>query len=474
MLFCSSLFLAYFALVAAIYWALPSARARIWLLLVASVVFYSAWSRWLAALVCGTAVLDFFIARELDRKHASPGRTALLILSVAVNLGVLIYFKYANFFLDSLRIGLRAAGVEATLPALSVIVPIGISFYTFESISYTVDVYRRRIRAEQSLAHFLLFILFFPHLIAGPIVRGRDFLPQIARPKRWSWPRAYLGLQLFVLGAFKKSVLADRLALYVDPVFSNPGHFGTTTLVLATLAWAGEVFCDFSGYTDMAIGCAHLLGYKLTKNFDLPYLAANISDFWRRWHISLSRWLRDYLFIPLGGSRGSRWMTARNLMITMTLGGLWHGASWPYVVFGVLQGMLLTGHRAFRGFCDGRPRLAEILATRAGTALRVATTFTVFCGTLVIFRAPTVAAGLGMLRAILIPRGGAGLPVAPAGLWLALTTIAVGHAMARQRMWPQIAARAPAPIAGFGYAMALMMVLLLAPGSGRAFVYFQF
>jgi alginate O-acetyltransferase complex protein AlgI len=474
MLFCSQLFLVFFLAVAGVYWALPWARGRVWLLLVASFAFYAAWNHWLAILVCGTAALDFFIARILDGKPAGRARTAILAVSIGVNLGVLIYFKYANFFLDSLGAGLRAAGIEASLPVLSVILPVGISFYTFEAISYTVDVYRGKIRAERNLSHFLLFILFFPHLIAGPIVRGRDFLPQIARRKRWSWPRAYLGLQLFVLGAFKKAVLADRLALYVDPVFSDSGHYGSAALVLATLAWAAEVYCDFSGYTDMALGCAHLLGYKLARNFDLPYLAANISEFWRRWHISLSSWLRDYVFFPLGGSRGGRWQTARNLLVTMTLGGLWHGANWPYVVFGTLQGLLLAGHREFRDFCGGRPRLTAFLATGAGTAVRVATTFTIFCATLVVFRSPTLASGLNILRAIVVPRAGLSLPGSLSNLLLALGVVVAGHAIARARRWPDLSMRVPAPLAGFGHAAALMMVLLLAPGSGRAFVYFQF
>src|SRR5260370_10586449 len=221
------------------------------------------------------------------------------------------------------------------MPVVKVIVPIGISFYTFEAISYVVDVYRGRVRAERRLGHFLLFILFFPHLVAGPIVRGRDFLPQVNRPKRWTWTRADLGLRLILLAVVKKLAVADRLALYADPVFADPAAFSTLTLWLATIACAFQIYCDFSGYSDMALGLARLFGYRLVRNFDRPFLAPNLSEFWRRWHISLSSWLRDYVFIPLGGSRSGPWKASRHVLMGMALAGLWHGAGWNYVLVGV-------------------------------------------------------------------------------------------------------------------------------------------
>ncbi len=216
-----------------------------------------------------------------------------------------VTFKYVNFFLDSLEASLQLAGVSVSWPTLSIILPIGISFYTFEAINYTVDVYRRRVVAEKRLDHFLLFITFFPHLVAGPIVRARDFLPQIESMKRWNWNRLQLGVNYFLLGLFKKLVLADRLAMAADPIFEAPGDYKTAVVWIAMISYALQIYCDFSGYSDMALGLAHSLGFKLTKNFDTPYVARNVSEFWRRWHISLSTWLRDYLFIPLGGSRGA-------------------------------------------------------------------------------------------------------------------------------------------------------------------------
>ncbi|HZY90968.1 MAG TPA: MBOAT family O-acyltransferase, partial [Gemmataceae bacterium] len=317
MLFCSAQFAAFFAVVFLAYWALPWRRPRVWLLLAASFYFYACWNHWLALLVGLSTAGDYLLARGMDATAVSWRRRALLGVSLVGNLGLLCYFKYANFFLRSLEGALGAAGASASLPVLRVILPVGISFYTFEAINYTVDVYRRKVPAERDLGNFLLFITFFPHLVAGPIVRARDFLPQARRPKRWSWPRAQLGLQLFVLGLLKKLAVADRMALFTDPVFASPGQYSTGATWLAVLGYALQIYCDFSGYSDMALGCAHLLGYKLARNFDLPYLSANVSEFWRRWHISLSTWLRDYLFIPLGGSRGGRWRTCRNLLLTM-------------------------------------------------------------------------------------------------------------------------------------------------------------
>ena len=254
----------------------------------ASFYFYASWNRWLALLIGVSTLADYLIGRGLDAASRPSLRRLLVGVSVTANLGLLAYFKYANFFLQSLADALHALGGSASPPLLQVFLPIGISFYTFEAINYTVDVYRRRVPAERNLAHFMLFITFFPHLAAGPIVRARDFLPQVRRPKRWDWNRMHLGVRLFVMGFFKKVVVADRMAGFADPVFANPGPYGTGAVWVAVLAYALQIYRDFSGYTDMAVGTAHLLGYKLAPNFDMPYLSANVSEFWRRWHISLS------------------------------------------------------------------------------------------------------------------------------------------------------------------------------------------
>jgi alginate O-acetyltransferase complex protein AlgI len=474
MLFCTTQFCWFFAVVFAAYWAARWDRIRVALLLVASCYFYASWNPWLMLLVFGSSTMDFFIARAIEAADSEWRKKALLFLSLAINLGLLGYLKYANFFLRSVESAATALGFAATLPVLKVILPIGISFYTFEAISYVVDVYSGRVRAERRLAHFLLFILFFPHLVAGPIVRGRDFLPQVNRPKRWTWTRADVGLRLILLGVVKKLAVADRLALYADPVFADPGAFGTMALWLATVACAFQIYCDFSGYSDMALGLARLFGYRLVRNFDRPFLAANLSEFWRRWHISLSSWLRDYVFIPLGGSRGGRWKAYRNVLVVMTLAGLWHGAGWNYVLFGVAHGALLVVHRLFRDWCERRPMVRAALETPTGTALRVAFTFATFVLTLVIFRSTSVAAMGTMLGRMIRPVAGASLTLAPWGLYVTFALVAAGHAVGAPLRAVRLWERLPRPVRGLTFGGAAALALIVAPPVDRAFIYFQF
>ncbi|MGH7221943.1 MAG: MBOAT family O-acyltransferase, partial [Gemmataceae bacterium] len=262
MQFCSQKFFLFFVLIFALYWALPWRRVRVNLLLVASFYFYASWNKSLAILICVTTLLDYLLAIGIERSTVDWRRKLLLGVNLFVNLGLLCYFKYTNFFLLSMDEALIAAGMSTWFRTLEILLPVGISFYTFEAINYMVDVYRRRMPAQRNLGDFMLFILFFPHLIAGPIVRARDFLPQIQRPKRWSWARMYLGTGLFLMGLVKKLAIADRMAEYVDPVFSNPSAYRASAIIFAAIAYSVQIYCDFSGYTDMAIGTAHMLGYK--------------------------------------------------------------------------------------------------------------------------------------------------------------------------------------------------------------------
>ena len=496
MLFCSQGYLAFFTVIFTVYWVLPWQRARVWLLVGASWYFYASWNHWLALLIGVSTFLDYWLARGMEAA-ALPGlpkppragfwlvngkslsaerrRQLLLAVSIVGNLGLLCYFKYANFFLESVQTALHAAGASASLPTLQVLLPVGISFYTFEAINYTVDVYRRKVPAERNLAHFMLFITFFPHLVAGPIVPARDFLPQTHRPKEWNWPGCNLGAQYFLMGLFKKLAIADRMACFVDPVFADPAHFPTHTVWMAVLAYALQIYADFSGYTDMAIGSAHLLGYKLSANFNMPYLAGSIAEFWRRWHISLSTWLRDYVFIPLGGSRGSRGRLYRNLLITMVLGGLWHGASWTFVVWGAVHGLLLIGHRLFREFAQSRPLLDRALHSRLGSAFCVGLTFMTICFTWVLFRSTSLGqAGLVFHRLFIVAHGEKGLPIHPPGLVCTYLVVALCHWVALQWWFKRLTFRLPAPVAGLGYGALLTLTMLLAPASGKAFIYFQF
>jgi alginate O-acetyltransferase complex protein AlgI len=445
------------------------------LLLVASFYFYACWNKRLALLISASTVLDYVLALGMDRSASARWRRLLLCISLFANLGLLCYFKYANFFLVSLDEVLIASGSPFWFRTLRVILPIGISFYTFEAINYTIDVYRRRLAAERNLGHFLLFILFFPHLVAGPIVRARDFLPQIRQTKAWNWYRMHLGMQFILMGLFKKVVIADRMAWFVDPVYADPGRYQTGAAWMAVIAYALQVYCDFSGYTDMAIGTAHLLGYKLAQNFDMPFLAVNVADFWRRWHMSLSSWLRDYVFIPLGGSRGGEWKARRNLLLTMTLCGLWHGAAWPFVGFGVVQGLYMILHRDFARYCRARPRLDGLLRSAPGTGLRMAFTFVTFCLSLVVFRSADFAtAGRMFLRLVQPVSDLRGPPLPVTGFWLTAGIVVAAHLVRQTGLWPRWNWRLSPSALGVGYAAALMVALVLAPHGGKAFIYFQF
>ncbi|MBX9626521.1 MAG: MBOAT family protein [Gemmataceae bacterium] len=471
-------FLLFFAGVFALYWAIPRKwqLTRIWLLVIASFHFYASWSRELALLVTCTTLADYLFGRLMNASGKQWFRRTVMLTSITMNLGILCYFKYRGFFLNELHDALARYGYDpgyGKLDLLNLIVPFGISFYTFEAISYAVDVYRRKIQAETSLPRFLLFILFFPHLVAGPIVRAGDFLAQTRRPKRWNWVRAQVGVQLFLMGVFKKMAIADRMAVFSDPIFKDPDAYNSGAVWMAVLAYAIRIYCDFSGYSDMALGLAHLLGYKLTTNFNMPYLAANVSDFWRRWHISLSTWLRDYVFIPLGGSRGGRWPTVRNLMITMALGGLWHGAAWSYVLWGVAHGLMLVVHKQFKDFAEARPRLDAALQTAFGTGFRITLTF--FCVSLcwVLFQ-PDITKALAMFERLFSIQMGQPLPLHNRSLWYTAGFLLLCHLFVTAGLWRRVYDRLPAPVLGAGYAACVCTAMLLAPDSGSGFIYFTF
>jgi alginate O-acetyltransferase complex protein AlgI len=464
MLFPTFGFLAFFIAVFSVYWFLRGRRARMIWLLGASAVFYGSWNPWLVGLIAFSASVDYVVALKLEGVGSPSGRRMLLILSIGINLGLLAFFKYVNFFLANV-------GWAMNLPpgrlGLNVILPLGISFYTFETISYIVDVYRGRIKAVGSLLDYALYIMFFPHLVCGPIVRPHEFLPQLRRTMRFSWTRAQLGVWLFLLGLFKKSVLADHVAAAVDPVFADPGAYASASIWLAVLGYAAQIYCDFSGYTDMALGLAHLLGFHLPTNFRFPYLASNVAEFWHRWHISLSTWLRDYLFIPLGGSRGGNWATCRNLIITMGLGGLWHGASWTFVIWGLYHGVLLVAHRIVP-----KPRWLERSWARPAA---IATTFLCVCVGWVIFRSITIGATATILSRMAWPTVGIALPA-----WAARTTVLVvaavlaGHLTGTYGDLPRWERKIPELAVGTALACLALLTLVLLPETGKAFIYFQF
>jgi D-alanyl-lipoteichoic acid acyltransferase DltB (MBOAT superfamily) len=317
-----------------------------WILLAASCFFYGYWDWRFLGLLFFTSGVDFVAAQWMEDTRVESRRRAFVTISICANLGVLGFFKYSNFFIENVAHGLASFGLQAPHALLHIVLPVGISFYTFQAMSYTIDVYRRRQVACRSLKEFLVYITFFPQLMAGPIERAGTMLPQFRALRRVTHEDFAEGFYLILWGLVKKAVIADNLAPKVNRIFAQ-GEFTTTDVLLGALGFAFQIYGDFSGYTDMARGIARWIGVRLSLNFDYPYFAANPQEFWRRWHISLSTCLREYLYIPLGGNRRGPVRTYVNLMLTMLLGGLWHGASWNYVAWGGYQGALLMGHRWF-------------------------------------------------------------------------------------------------------------------------------
>ena len=343
MLFPTLEFGIFFLIVFAISWAMRwTPNPRKWFLVGASYFFYGWWDWRFTLLLFGTTFINYLGGLALGQTERSGLRKFIVGATVAVDLGVLAFFKYYDFFLTSLDGVLTTLGLERDLPFMEIILPIGISFFTFQGISYVVDVYRRQIEAERSLLDVMLFKSFFPQLVAGPIVRAADFIPQLHAPARLTREHVAVGIVLILSGLAKKMVIANYLATeLVDPVFFDPTAVGALDLLIGVYGYAIQIYCDFSGYSDIAIGVAALLGYRFLPNFNQPYRAASLQDFWRRWHISLSTWLRDYLYIPLGGNRGGEAKRYRNLFITMFLGGLWHGAAWTFLFWGSFHGAML-------------------------------------------------------------------------------------------------------------------------------------
>jgi alginate O-acetyltransferase complex protein AlgI len=363
MLFPTLTFGLFFLFVFAVIWgASGSNEWRKILLLVASWVFYGAWDWRFVALLIFSAFLNWGTAALIARSEDGARRKALCTFGVVGNLAVLGFFKYFDFFLEQLGFLLDGLGWHRDLPLLTIILPVGVSFFTFQGMSYLIDVYKRRIEPAR-LLDMTLLMSFFPHLVAGPIVRGSDLLPQFRTVPKLDRGMATMGLLLIVWGLFKKAVVASELAVnLVDPVFFDPSAHSSLDLIIAAYGYAVQIYCDFSAYSDMAIGIAALLGYRFPINFNQPYRAASLQDFWRRWHISLSSWLRDYLYIALGGNRGGIFYLVRNLFLTMLLGGIWHGAKWTFLIWGALHGLVLGIERIWREIKpEGWPAMPKLL-----------------------------------------------------------------------------------------------------------------
>ena len=469
MLFTSLVFMYFHLAVVALRWALPRAAVGP-MLLATSYLFYWSAGPWYALLILAATVGAWALGIALSK---TP-RGALLAAGVVALLCVLGYYKYAGFLVAQARALAALLGVRASLPSLRVELPLAISFFTFELISYLVDVYRGDV-PERSLWRFALYVAYYPHLIAGPIVRASELLPELNEVPRFDGRKFSDGMNLMLLGYFKKTVLADNLAPAADAVFANPSAHPTHAVWLGVLAYAGQIFCDFSGYTDIARGASQTLGFTLPENFDWPYLSTSITEFWRRWHMTLSRWLRDYLYIALGGNRRGAVMQYRNLFLTMLLGGLWHGASWNFVAWGALHGALLALHKLWVSRVQGVPWLDRVRASRPWKALAGAFTLLLVVIAWVPFRAADFASTAAVLRAC-ARWPGALTPLAAQPFNAAancLGVLVIAHVLAANRVGETLH-RAMPPMARGLYWAAIVVTCFLFAESRGAFIYFQF
>ena len=480
MVFNSLQFVWFFIAVYALYRAFPAAfgearahRAQNWLLLFASYYFYAAWDYRFLALLAGSTIVDYSCGRALAALQDNRRRRIVMWLSISFNLLLLGFFKYFNFFADNLQALFATIGWRLDYVTMRVLLPIGISFYTFVTMSYVIDVYRREIEPTRNFVDFAVFVAYFPHLVAGPILRATMLLPQIARPRHISRAQMREGAWLIAWGFFQKIFVADNLAPLAAHVFAPDAHHAGVNVLLGTYACAFQIYGDFAGYSNIARGTSKWMGIELIENFRFPYLVLTPQAFWRHWHISLSTWLRDYLYIPLGGSRGSAWRIRRNLMITMLLGGLWHGAAWTFVLWGFYQGVLLILYRPFEPF------FAALSQRRGATAARTLAWVVMFhltCYGWLIFRSPSFAALRRLTHSLVAEFAPRAIDVTGLLIPLLLYTLPLLIVHIREA-WSNDVLVVPrlAPALRYTiYVATVYLILLFGNFGGSDFIYFQF
>lgn len=473
MVFNSFTFLVFFAIVLAIH-QLPLAwRLKKFNLLVASYLFYAAWNPPFVLLLVLSTLVDWFVAKAMFAAAKPTKRRLFLAVSLFVNLGLLGFFKYSNFLLASFAKLLASFGVQYQAPELQIILPVGISFYTFQTLSYSIDVFRNKAKPWHSFLDYAMYVTFFPQLVAGPIVRASEFLPQCIKETKLTSQQFGWGAGMMVLGLFQKIVVADGLlAPVVENVYGSGVVPDTAAAWCGTLAFAGQIFCDFAGYSTCAIGAAMCLGFNLPTNFRFPYAAIGFSDFWERWHISLSSWLREYLYIPLGGNRNGVGRTLANLMITMLLGGLWHGASWNFVIWGGLHGLFLIAERMGKKWFGALPVWRSPLVR----VLLGLLTFALVCVAWVFFRADSFGQAFQVVQAMvgIAAENAVALGGYEQGLVVAvLASIVCSHWWLRSRVLEDVVDRMPWWLRG-GLLSLMLFAIITMPGEDRAFMYFQF
>jgi alginate O-acetyltransferase complex protein AlgI len=488
MLFDSLQFAVFFPVVCGLFWTLPE-RFRWVLLLVSSYYFYMCWRPEYALVLVVITAIDFFVGLSLAKATQPKARRAILLASLAANLGILFFFKYYNFA----ALSINSLTATAVIPAMGLVLPIGLSFHTFQSMGYTIDVYRRKVEPERNWGTFATFIVFFPQLVAGPIERAGDLLPQLRRYQEFDYGRVTSGLKLMAWGLFKKVVIADRLARLVDPVYADAEAQSGMMLALATVAFGYQIYCDFSGYSDIAIGAAEVLGVRLMTNFRAPYHARSIRDFWTRWHISLSTWFRDYVYIPMGGNRVSPGRWAFNILVVFFLSGIWHGANWTFFVWGLYHAVLIIAGRAVQDFTSAVHGLARVKQRRyVPVPVGIVWTFLLVTAGWVFFRAPSI-----QVAGLIFERIATDWPsyLLPARLWeqlplqlsligwqpwdtevicLAILALEIGDTVGLRFSIRKWLADRPAAVRWAAYYLLVLALMVGGQFNGPPFIYFQF
>ncbi|WP_061206381.1 MBOAT family O-acyltransferase [Leptospira santarosai] len=484
MLFPTLEFFVFFIFVFLVYWYLipylfgndtKALSLTHFFLLVVSYYFYMSWDWRFGGLILLSTVIDFVLAAKIGSSQDGRTRFALITISLILNLVFILgFFKYYNFFADSINLFLGHFGVKNALPILRVILPVGISFYTFQSLSYTIDVYRRQILPEKSFLRFALFVSFFPQLVAGPIVTAKTFLPQLDTTKKLTEIRFRKAIRYFILGYIKKVVLSDNAAPIVEKIFGHPENFGTVALWLGATLFLIQIYCDFSGYTDMAYASALLLGYELPENFRMPFIARSVTEHWRRWHMTLSTWLRDYVYISLGGNRAGVLRHRFNLWFTMFVAGFWHGAAWTFIIWGSCQGMILLLEALYGSLKEKHFRDFRILPDKILAPIQIILTCFVSVAVGTWFRAESFTKGWVMLKKMFVYSEGGlrpymlktGIPVVlcvVAGQWLGY------FIFEKNKEW-----NPPVWLEFSFYPIVAVILALLTPDLELPFIYFQF
>lgn len=473
MLFNSIEFAIFLPSVFAIYWFLLGKNLKLQnlFLLAVSYLFYGWWDWRFLSLIIFSSAVDYVVGLRLGREE-SPGRRKLLLsVSLLTNLGFLGFFKYYNFFAESFVEAFSLMGTSFSADRLSIILPVGISFYTFQTLSYTIDIYRRKMEPTRSALDFFAFVSFFPQLVAGPIERATALLPQFKVQRQFQYDAAVSGIRLIIWGLFKKMVIADNAALIVDGIFNDYAGQSSLSLVVGMLLFAFQIYCDFSGYSDIAIGTARLFGFDLMTNFRFPYLSKDISEFWKRWHISLSTWFRDYVYIPLGGSRVGRWVALRNIFVVFIVSGFWHGANWTFIIWGFIHAALYLPV-----FFGSGSKAVAYHGFSIKTFSKIFVTFILVCFAWIFFRAPSVSDAASYIIQIFSPEGSGNyfMQSSKFSLITAMATVGIILLMIIEIIYNK-AERVEVHLPKFGLVLAILSIAFMGALKNHAsFIYFQF